>query len=304
MITVSKFEKFNVYSEEAELQFHYIAIRPSSFYLELCEYLLDFEKLRAHACINLNLSEDLSLENLREIYDRLLQFADYEKIIDCAVIDKSIIAILDNEYMKVGSDLRKDKWGRIGEYIFNIILDSYLNLDCIIRKFALATSPNMSIFGIDTLHCSLENRRLYFGESKIVNSLSDGIELIKKSLSNYEAQISKEYFTITNKNFKRSNEFDRLFAISLQKCLSFEELIAEMKLQAISIPIFIAHGGEQITPTIVFEELRKITRKKLFSLDSEYIVISFPIFDKDELREAFLEVLKEKIEECKECLKH
>ena len=167
MITCSRFQDFDVYSEYTEKQFRYIHITQPDFYGKLCEYLLSPEIINAHTTFNIDVETELSIENYREIYDRLIQFIDFEKVINVNdLLDPSLKAILDAELINFSTDLRKDKWGRVGEYIFNIILDTYFNLDCVIRKFALNTSPNMPVYGIDTVHCSLENKCLFFGESK------------------------------------------------------------------------------------------------------------------------------------------
>ena len=140
MITSQDFEKFTVYSEDDAYQFCYITIKEESFYEDFAHYILDFNMIKKHATINLGITEELSLRDYNEILNRLTAFVDFEKIYDVAQLDDSIIQILDKEYMSDGADLRKDKWGRIGEYIFNILLDSYFNLDCIVRKCALNTS--------------------------------------------------------------------------------------------------------------------------------------------------------------------
>jgi hypothetical protein len=203
--------------------------------------------------------------------------------------------------IKETADLRKDKWGRIGEYIFNVVLDSYFNLDCIVRKFALHTSPNMSVYGIDTIHCSLEDHTLFFGESKMVGSLDNGIKLIIKSLMSYEAQIAKEYFTIRNNNFTRNDEFLALFEYSMKRCLDFTSFIKAAAIEKLGVPVFISHGGDY-TPENVFKELRKIPMKQMFNLETQYYLISVPIIDKNKFREAFIGVIRQKIEECKECI--
>ena len=81
--------------------------------------------IKKHATINLGIDDELSIEDYNEIYGRLISFVDFEKIYNVAGLDQSIIDVLDSELIKESSDLRKDKWGRIGEYIFNVILDSY-----------------------------------------------------------------------------------------------------------------------------------------------------------------------------------
>ena len=69
----------------------------------------------------------------------------------------------------------------------------------------------MPVYGIDTVHCSLEDKTFYFGESKMVDFIDNGINLIIKSLESYEAQISAEYYTIKNNNFTRSDKFMIIF---------------------------------------------------------------------------------------------
>lgn len=301
MIIAEEFDQFTVYKETKAHQFCYIKIGEDSFYEDFASYLLDFEMIKKHASINLGIDTELTLEDYNEIFDRLRNFVDLEKIYNVAELDQAVVDILDQELIKDSADLRRDKWGRIGEYIFNIILDSYFNLDCIVRKFALSTSRNMPVFGIDTVHCSLSDKTMYFGESKMVGSLKNGVQLIAKSLECYEAQIAEEYFTIRNNQFTRNQEFLELFDYSMKRCLSFSELIKATGITTIGIPVFVSHGGDYTTAN-VFMELRKIPMKQLFGLDTIYYLISVPVIDKNRFREAFVNVIRQKIEECKQCI--
>lgn len=301
MIVEEKFDKFTVYKDTEKHQFCYVTIKEDSFYDDFASYLLDFSMIKKHATINLGIDDELSIDDYNEIYGRLISFVDFEKIYSVAGLDQSIISVLDDELIKDSADFRKDKWGRIGEYIFNVILDSYFKLDCIIRKFALNTSPNMSVYGIDTLHCSLREHIFYFGESKMVGSLDNGITLICKSLEEYEAQISKEYYTIKNNNINKNEEFVEVFNSSLKRCLSFTDLIRVASLTTIGVPIFIAHGGK-FDAKYVFEKMSTIPQKNLFGLETKYFLISVPIINKSKFREAFIKVIRDKIEECRECL--
>lgn len=301
MIVCTKYQDFDVYSESTEKQFRYIHIKQPFFYEKLCRWLLSPETINAHATLNIDVEAELSSENYREIYDRLIQFIDFEKVITINdILDPSIKSILDSELINFSTDLRKDKWGRIGEYIFNIILDTYFNLDCVIRKFALNTSPNMPVYGIDTVHCSIENKCLYFGESKFVSDITKGVALINKSLEQYEAQIGKEYFNISNPNFRRNPKFLHKFQKYINTCFTFSEFINELEIETIGIPIFIAHAGD-FDETGVFSELRKIKKYALFELNTEYIVISFPILDKEQFRKAFVAEANYQLEEIKKC---
>lgn len=300
-IIEEKFDKFNVYKNQEMHQFCYITLKEDSFYDDFARYLLDFSMLKKHATINLGSPEDLTIDDYNEIYLRLISFVDYEKIYDVAGLDQSIVDVLDSELIKESSNLRKDKWGKIGEYIFNVILDAYFNLDCIVRKFALNTSPNVSAFGIDTVHCSLSDKTFFFGESKMVDNIEGGIKLICKSLENYESQISKEYFTIKNNNINKNEKFVDVFKMTLKKCLTFSDLIEKLSLEKIGVPVFIAHGGKYETVE-VFQKLKKVPQKSFFNLETIYYLISLPIIDKNKFRESFVSVIRDKIEECKECI--
>lgn len=301
MITTETFDKFTVYRETEAREFCYITIGKDSFYEDFAYYLLDFKMIKNHATINLGICDELTIEDYNEIYDRLMTFVDLEKIYNVADLDQGIIDILDKELEKDSTDFRKDKWGRIGEYIFNVILDSYFDLDCIIRKFALSTSRNMPVFGIDTVHCSLNDKTIYFGESKMVRDIHNGVNLIIKSLEHYEAQIAAEYYTIRNNNFRRNDKFLALFEYSMKRCLSFSDLIKATGITTIGVPVFVSHGGDY-TATNVFKELRRIPIKQLFGLETKYYLISVPVIDKDKFREAFVNVIRQKIEECKQCI--
>lgn len=300
MIVSDAFDKFTVYHDTDAYQFQYITIEEKSFYEDFSKYILDFSMIKKHANINLGIGEELSLQDYNNIYDRLLSFVDFERIYDITSLDDSIIVILDDELIK-GTKFRKDKWGKIGEYIFNIILDSYFNLDCIIRKFTLNTSRNVSVYGIDTVHCSLKDKTLYFGESKMVDNIDNGVSLIKKSLNSYEAQISEEYYTIKNNSFVRSDAFLNIFGDDLNHCLNFSALIERTGINRIGIPIFISHGGKYETEEI-FSKMKTIKQVEMFGLDTTYYLISVPVISKEKFREAFVSIIREKIEECEQCI--
>lgn len=290
------FDEFDVYVEDSEYQFKYIRIYEDCFYDSISRYLLDKRKINTYTSVNISIAKELTKIDYLNIYQRLIQFIDYEKIINKNnYLDAEIIKYLDKSLEHDGDDLRKDKWGRIGEYIFNMILDSYFHLDCVVRKFALNTSPNMSVYGIDTVHCSLEDKIIYFGESKFVDNIEDGVLLINKSLEEYDKQIANEYLTISNINIERNTEFVNEF-LNPNTAFTFNEFLQKTEINTIGIPIFIAHAGE-MSEEIVFEKLRKVKRNNYFNLNTKYFVISFPILDKIKFRKAFINNINRILEE-------
>lgn len=292
------FDDFDVYIENSEFQFRHIKINEDCFYDKICKYLLDEKKINTYTSVNIEITNELKEQDYINIYHRLIQFIDYEKIVNINdFVDPEIIKYLDENLEHENTDLRKDKWGRIGEYIFNMILDSYFRLDCVVRKFALNTSPNMSVYGIDSVHCSLKDKIIYFGESKFVENIKDGVRLINKSLAEYDKQISNEYLTISNRNIERNMNFVNE-VLNHNIAYTFQEFINKTGIKTIGVPIFIAHAGE-IEEEKVFEELRNVTRNSFYGLKTNYIAISFPILNKEKFRCSFVNTVNAKLEELK-----
>lgn len=297
-ITKEHFEDFDVYIEESEYQFKHIKIDEDCFYDKICEYLVDEKKINTYTSVNVDITDELTEQDYLNIYHRLIQFIDYEKIVNINnFVDPEIIKYLDENLEHENVDLRKDKWGRIGEYIFNIILDSYFSLDCVVRKFALNTSPNMSVYGIDSVHCSLKDKIIYFGESKFVENIREGVRLINKSLAEYDKQIANEYLTISNRNIERNVNFVNE-VLKRNTAYTFQEFINKTGIETIGVPIFIAHAGE-INEEGVFKELRNVIRNSFYGLKTNYIVISFPILNKEKFRFSFIKAVNSKLEELK-----
>lgn len=297
-ITKEHYEDFDVYIEDSEYQFKHIKINEESFYDKICEYLLDEKKINTYTSVNIEITNELTEQDYLNIYHRLIQFIDYEKIININdFVDPEIIKYLDENLEHKNTDLRRDKWGRIGEYIFNMILDAYFGLDCVVRKFALNTSPNMSVYGIDSVHCSLKDKIIYFGESKFVENIKDGVKLINKSLSEYDKQIANEYLTISNRNIQRNKDFVNTY-FSEKMAYTFQEFIEMSGIETICIPIFIAHAGD-INHENIFKALRNVTRTSFYGLKTNYIAISFPILNKENFRLSFIKAVNSKLEELK-----
>jgi len=110
--------------------------------------------------------------------------------IDITNYNEHIIAIIKDECETEEENskifARKDKFGKIGEYIFCNILSNYYNFNCIIPKVHYITDNNMNVYGIDALFYSEQDNLLLFGESKFCKNLGNGISLINESLKNYQ----------------------------------------------------------------------------------------------------------------------
>ena len=303
-IIEENYDCFTVYKNENEedYSFHHIKIKDNEiFYKSLFDYFFSEDRLLRYTENNSNLKFHKSHKNYVRLYKELLKFIDEENLqIDIKEFDKSIDSILTEEFKvenKNGKNIiRIDKYGKVGEYIFSCILSEYFQWDCVIPKLNLVTNNNMSIFGIDTLFYSERDNIIFFGESKVSNSITNGVLLIQYSLKDYQKKIEQEYLLVlSERTIKKSRTFSKKFEKDINKCMLFKDFITKAELKNIGIPIFIAHGKE-IDNYEIFTELKNIPRNDICNLNTKYYVISLPIINKDKMMAVFTKAIRDKEE--------
>ena len=195
--TTDTFFDFNVYTETDKYSFIHIDISDSPlFYNKIFDHFFNKDRLVQYIENMSNLKFNPSNKHYAMLYKHLgLYEDDYNLKIEKSKLEEEVIKILKDEYtLEDDGDgylkINLDKMGRMGEYIFSCLLSEYFSFDCIIPKVHLTTDPNMSVFGIDTLFYSSKEKMLLFGESKLSKNINNGIALAKKSLKDYERQIS------------------------------------------------------------------------------------------------------------------
>ena len=245
-----------------------------------------------------------TIRNYVSLYKNLKLFIDEENVAHIKVesITDEIRDILDKEGMlKIEGEhtyiIRNDKVGKIGEYLFSILLEKYYDCDCIIPKTRLTTDPNMNVYGIDTLHYSRKNRSIMFGESKFTTSLESGVSLLKESLVSYETQLRDEYTLILSNKFLKLNVINEMYGNEIGLCMTFEKFLEEAKIDKIGIPLFVAHGGTVDDKETIFKKLNTIKRTKFFGKDTVYTIISLPVISKSEILKRFTEKTTEMLGE-------
>src|SRR6218665_237304 len=279
-------EKFKIYIYENNYTFYHISFNESTFYDDLFDYFLSEENLLKFAENNSSLRFNPSRINYVTLFKTLYIFIDSEHItIDYDDTDNEIVlqefnGFIDEETGK--AKVRLSKIGRLGEYFFHVLLSDYFKFKCVLPKISMTTNKNMSVHGIDAVFYDPDKKMLLFGESKVSISLDNGISLINKSLTTYENGIDEEFrLVLSNRNLKR-NDIDIELENGIDKCLTFKEFINVVGVTQIGVPIFVSHGDD-IDEKIIIEKLEsKISRDKIFGLDTLYIIISLPIIDKDE----------------------
>lgn len=298
------FDNFTVYEDEENYTFIHLNIKDEEdFYKGLFDYFFDETKMLSYVENNKRISFEPSRKAYTILYRELKRYIDEENIVvNIPEFEKEIQEVLEIERIITFENgikvARNDKIGKIGEYIFNVILRDYFDFDCVIPKVHLQTDYNMSVFGIDTIYYSEKDDMILFGESKCSVSLQNGIRLLKESLKDYEKQITDEYeLVLCNRLYgDKLNIFAEKYGDYTEVCVDFKEFIDETGVNKVGIPLFVAHGTELDTNDIL-KKLKTIPRKKILGLDTFYYAISLPIFDKQKMITIFTNEIRKK-----ECL--
>lgn len=293
-----EYKDFIVYEKDDKTSFVHIKLEDTdSFYTALFKYFFNFDNLIKYCENQKNIIFERNKTNLSKLCVNLELFIDEENeqilsekwsedLLQIGINEK-FINVKEGKYY-----IRKDKIGRMGEYIFSNLLSDYFDFDCIIPKVCLATNRNMSVYGIDTVFYSSENKMLLFGESKFTNDIESGISLINRSLEDYEKSISSEFkYVFKNSNFNIKNCPEELLKIT-QEVITFKELIELADIKQIGIPIFIAHGEELEVENII-KKLERVNKKSLFDLETTFFLISLPVINKTKVSEIFTENFKQ-----------
>jgi hypothetical protein len=155
----------------------------------------------------------------------------------------------------------------------------------------------MSVFGIDALFYCQEDKMILFGESKVSNSLKNGVALINKSLSTYQQQVDEEFVLILSQRWLRDKmgTFAADFDSFIDRSISMKNFISKTGVTSIGIPVFVAHGTETNTATIL-GKLSSINKVKLYDLETKIISISLPVINKSKLVATFTQKIVERRE--------
>jgi len=305
----SSYNNFTVYKSKSDERYSFIYAdfdRPDKFIKGFVEYVFEEKNLLSYTKNLTGIEFTPGKKEYVKLYKNISYFLNEElEKISLTNIDEDLKKILSDEYdcSIDGSKfiIQKDKVGKIGEYIFHLILSDYFEYTCIIPKFKLTTNRNMSVFGIDALFYDSVNSEILFGESKFSKNINNGINLINKSLTNYEHQISEEFLLVlSNDIYELDSKFSGKFQSSIDCCCSFDEFIETGEIKSIVIPIFIAHGGQpEDDVKKILNAFDDVKVKVINSLETKYLFISLPVIDKEKFLEYAIRMAVKKQNEYK-----
>ena len=308
MIVKERFDEFYVYKSDDAHSFIYADCFDVNLFMNgLAEYILSETNLLNYANSLTPIEFSPTPKIYKKLYMTISSFLNNElELLTYNNVTKEVEDVHGDEYKFISKDgktlIQNDKMGKIGEYVFHVLLSNYFKVHCILPKFRCTTDRNMSVFGIDALFFNPETSTIMFGESKVCKTIENAITLINRSLLDYENQISEEYKVVLSNDdaFKLSDEFIEAFKEHTDICMTFEEFIAAADINRICVPTFIAHGNSKTNNTIEYylEQMNtKITKRKYFDLDTDYLFISLPLIDKAKMMDV---IMKKVVKKCNE----
>lgn len=163
------FDQFTVYQDSISSAFVYANFDDEKTFMDgFADYILSEDNLLNYANTLTPIQFVPDKLHYKKLYSTLEIFLDKDlELFTYNNVSDEALDILGEEYNFIDSNgetlLKNDKIGKIGEYIFHLLLTKYYKIQCIIPKFRCTTDRNMSIFGIDALFFDPKNKMILFG---------------------------------------------------------------------------------------------------------------------------------------------
>lgn len=186
----------------------------------------------------------------------------------------------------------------LAEIILSKIIEDRFGADVFVTKLAQTTNTNMKVFGIDTLHYNSNENTMFFGESKLTNSVELGIQQHTAELILMDYKLNEECKLITLRENDIRCKLDIVHKITkfgrkltINDNLSILNIKKEDLAFNISIVYFIAHG-EEFDYNYVTRKIKDFRKKIKFKNITVYCV-TLPIKNKEDFIKKVEEVISE-----------
>lgn len=240
-------------------------------YSAICDLLLSEENLFYYA-------------TQKESTKTLIDTRKYvKKLVEKNIIDSKLSDIFSNiGWEKEKIDISNTRFqGDLAEYLMCILMDKITNIDTLISKVSLKTSPRMSSYGNDNIYYDYENDILYYGESKFYENVSSAINRAKGSL--------KEHANAEEFSYIRAHDSVFIAEDGSKRERIIEEL-EEKEIQDVNIKsvFFIANDDIYLKEDYESKLLSCFeTEEELNIKSAELIMIFLPILSKVEFLNYF-----------------
>ena len=186
----------------------------------------------------------------------------------------------------------------VAEIILSKVIEERFNANVFVTKLAQATSMNMKVFGMDTVHFNEETNTMYYGESKLTNSIDLGLQQHINELDLIDFKINEECQLLAqfNNNMRSSEKVKNKVTnfgikMTVDKTLSFLKLKKEEKPYSVALVFFVAHG-EKYDYDFITNKVNAF-REKINVKDIEINCVTLPIKNKNDFIKRVEEVILE-----------
>lgn len=186
----------------------------------------------------------------------------------------------------------------LAEIILSKIIEDRFGADVFVTKLAQTTNTNMKVFGIDTLHYNSSENTMFFGESKLTNSVELGIQQHTAELLLIDYKLNEECKLITLRENDIRCKLDIVHEITkFGRKLTINDNLSILKIKKedlafnIAIVYFIAHG-EEFDYELITKKIKDF-RKKIKFKDITVYCVTLPIKNKEDFIKKVEEVISE-----------
>lgn len=186
----------------------------------------------------------------------------------------------------------------LAEIILSKIIEDRFGADVFVTKLAQTTNTNMKVFGIDTLHYNSSENTMFFGESKLTNSVELGIQQHTAELLLMDYKLNEECKLITLRENDIRCKLDIVHEITkFGRKLTINDNLSILKIKKedlafnIAIVYFIAHG-EEFDYELITKKIKDF-RKKIKFKDITVYCVTLPIKNKEDFIKKVEEVISE-----------
>ena len=186
----------------------------------------------------------------------------------------------------------------LAEIILSKIIEDRFGADVFVTKLAQTTNTNMKVFGIDTLHYNANENTMFFGESKLTNSVELGIQQHAAELILMDYKLNEECKLIALREADIRCKLDIVHEITkFGRKLTINDNLSILKIKNedlafdMAIVYFIAHGYK-FDYDFVTTKIKNFRKKIKFKNITIYCV-TLPIKNKDDFIKKVEEVMTE-----------
>lgn len=240
-------------------------------YEAICDLLLNNENLFYYAT---------QKESTKTLKDTRLYV---KKLIDNGIIDSRIEDVFrfigwDKEELNIENTTFQ---GDLAEYLMSILIDRVTNIDTLISKISLKTSPKMPAYGNDNIYYDYENEIFYYGEAKFYSSLNAAINRAKESLAEHANVVEFSYIKTHDNVIIAKDDAKKVNIVETLEEKSMDEVSIKSISFIVNDDIYLKEDYEcQIINS--FGTIEDVEIKS-----AEMIMIFLPILSKDEFLKYF-----------------